>query len=73
MSNPLTPEQAAEALSIPEEDVETFVRFVGALQAPKTREDKASRMREDLMRAYANGEIEQDAFRRLHDQLGEPT
>ncbi|MEU9065837.1 hypothetical protein AB0D60_02935 [Streptomyces sp. NPDC048306] len=69
MNNPLTPEQAAEALRIPEEDVEAFVQFVGALRARQTHKDRESRLREDLMRAYQNAEIDLVTFRRLHDRL----
>ncbi|GGQ81187.1 hypothetical protein [Streptomyces flaveolus] len=48
MPNPLTPEQAAELLAIPEEDVETFVRLVDALRTPDARAAETARLRAEL-------------------------
>ncbi|MGW1587306.1 hypothetical protein [Streptomyces sp. NPDC002386] len=45
---PLTPEDAAELLGIPDEDAETFMRLVDALRTPEARDAEVARLRAEL-------------------------
>ncbi|MFF1483127.1 hypothetical protein ACIGZH_01710 [Streptomyces sp. NPDC058319] len=48
MPSPLTPEDAAYRLGIPDEHVTTFVRLVDALRTPDARDDELARLRAEL-------------------------
>ncbi|MGW2708680.1 hypothetical protein ACWC4J_06760 [Streptomyces sp. NPDC001356] len=79
----LTPEEAADLLGIPDEDVEVFLRLVDALRTPKPRHDEASAPQQTAPRktrqertdeavtAFVEGSIDEAAFRELLDKIEE--